>query len=293
MASPGYFALLKEAYNDWSADNSSQMAAALAYYTIFSMAPLLILAVVIAGMFFNDQQAKEQLGNQMNQLVGKQGADFVLGMLEHAQRPGSMSIASLISIGVLLFGASGVFAQLQDSLNRIWEVKTKPNLGIMGFIRTRLLSFSMVLGIGFLLLVSLILSAVLNGFSETLSQTMPGGSIVSKLTDIVLSFVIITLLFAMIYKILPDVKITWKDVWTGAILTALLFTVGKFLIGWYLGRSSYTSTYGAAGSLVILLAWVYYSSLILFFGAEFTQVYTRSKGSVIEPDEHAIRIREE
>ncbi|MCA1993844.1 MAG: YihY/virulence factor BrkB family protein, partial [Coleofasciculus sp. S288] len=222
------------------------------------------------------------------------GAIVIETAIENANKPSSNGgIASLISIVVLLFGASGVFAQLQDALNTVWEVQTKPGRGITTFLRKRVLSFSMVLGIGFLVMVSLLLSAALAGLSAYLSHLIPGVDWLWQILNFVLSFAIITLLFAMIYRFLPDVKIAWSDVWIGAIITALLFEIGKFLLGLYLGRGTFGSTYGAAGSLVIVLVWVYYSAQILFFGAEFTQVYAKHYGSRIVPDENAEPIPEE
>lgn len=285
--------LFKETFQEWQTDKSPRLAAALAYYTVFSLAPLLIIVIAIAGAVFGQQAARGEIVGQIESLVGQQGAQAIQTAIENANRPSAQGgIASLISVIVLIFGASGVFAQLQDALNTIWEVKVKPGRGITGFIRKRLLSFAAVLGIGFLLLVSLVISAVLSGISHYFSNLLPGADFIWYLLNIIVSFAIITLLFALIYKYLPDVKIRWKDVWIGAAMTALLFVVGKYALGLYLGRGSFGSTYGAAGSLVVLLAWVYYSSLILFFGAEFTQVYARHYGSRIEPDEIAERLTE-
>ncbi len=200
------------------------------------------------------------------------------------------SCASAISIVVLLVGASGVFIQLQNALNTVWDVKVKPDAGIMNFIRKRLLSFSAVLGIGFLLLVSLLASAALSGMNKYMSGLLPGADWVWEAINMVVSFGFITLLFALMFRYLPDVEIQWSDVWVGALITAGLFVLGKFLLGLYLGQGSFGSTYGAAGSLVILLAWVYYSAQILFFGAEITQAYAREYGGRIVPNDHAVRI---
>ncbi|WP_346290063.1 YihY/virulence factor BrkB family protein [Sphaerothrix gracilis] len=283
--------LLKETFKEWQEDDASRLAAALAYYTVFSLAPLLILVIAIAGMVFDASAAREQIVNQIQGLVGADGASVIETAIENANRPGSNSglIATLISLGILLFGASGVFVQLQASLNQVWNVKAKPTEGLMNLIRKRFLSFAMILVIGFLLLVSLVLSAALSALSAFLNSWIGNLSWLWQLINIALSIGVITLLFAMIFKYLPDVKVTWRDVTTGALITAILFTLGKFLIGLYLGNSSFGSTYGAAGSIVILLAWIYYSAQILFFGAEFTQVYARRYGSQIVPDEHAVR----
>ncbi|MBE9129449.1 MULTISPECIES: YihY/virulence factor BrkB family protein [unclassified Coleofasciculus] len=284
--------LLKETFGEWQEDKASRLAASLAYYTVFSLAPLLIIAIAIVGAIFGEEAAKGEIVGQIQGLVGNEGAQAIEAAIKNANQPNVSSVASLISVFVLLFGASGVFAQLQDALNTIWEVRVKPGRGIKGFIKKRLLSFGAVLGIGFLLLVSLVLSAVLSALSHMMSGLIPGAEWLWQILNFVISFGVVTLLFAMMYKFLPDVKIAWDDVWIGAIITALLFTVGKFALGFYLGQGSFGSTYGAAGSLVIILAWVYYSAQILFFGAEFTQVYARRYGSKIEPDENAEPIPE-
>ncbi len=282
--------LLKETFKEWQQDKASRLAASLAYYTIFSLAPLLIIAIAITGAIFGEEAARGEIVAQIQGLVGTEGAKAIETAIDNANKPDVSSIASLISLVVLLFGASGVFAQLQEALNAIWEVRAKPKRGIINFVRKRILSFSAVLGIGFLLLVSLIVSAALSALNNYLSNLIPGIDFLWQLLNFLISFGIITLLFALMYKFLPDVKINWRDVWMGATITALLFAIGKFALGLYLGRGSFGSTYGAAGSLVIILAWVYYAAQILFFGAEFTQVYAKRYGSKIVPDEHAVRV---
>lgn len=279
--------VLKETFQEWQLDKASQLAAALAYYTVFSLAPLLILVIAIAGTVFGTDAARAELTSQVRGLVGPSGADVITSALENASQPGQGqgAIASAISVVVLIFGASGVFAELQNSLNTIWNVEPKPNQGVGYFVQKRLLSFSMILVIGFLLLVSLVVSTALSGFGGYLDQWLAGLGWVLNFT---ISIAVITALFAAIFKYLPDAHIAWKDVIVGGFITALLFTVGKYLLGLYLGNSSFSSTYGAAGSLVVLLAWVYYSAQILFFGAEFTQVYARRFGSQITPDKHAV-----
>ncbi|MBE9145073.1 MULTISPECIES: YihY/virulence factor BrkB family protein [Planktothrix] len=281
--------LLKETYQEWSQDNASQLAAALAYYTVFSLAPLLVIVVAIAGFFLGEEAARGELVGQIQGLVGKDGATVIQTALENTNRPGEGNglFASLVSLGFLIFGASGVFVQLQDSLNTIWNITPKPTNAVGSFVRKRALSFAAVVSIGFLLLVSLTVSAVLSGLSHYASELLPGADSLWQLLNLVVSFAVTTLLFALIFKYLPDVLITWNDVLIGAMITALFFTLGKSLIGMYLGSSSFSSTYGAAGSLVIFLTWIYYSVQILFFGAEFTQVYTRHYGSNIIPDRHA------
>lgn len=279
--------LLKQSVQEWQDDNVSQLAAALAYYTVFSLTPLLVLAIAIAGAVFGEEAARGEIVGQIQGLVGRSGAEAIETALNNANQPEISSIASIISIVVLLFGASGVFAQLQEALNAVWNVRTKPGRGIKGAVRKRFLSFSMVLAIGFLLLVSLILSAALSALANIKFDFLPGLNFVWELVNFVLSFGLITLLFALMYKYLPDVKIAWRDVWVGAIITALLFSFGKYILGLYLGQGSFGSAYGAAGSLVIILAWVYYSAQILLFGAEFTQVFARHFGAQIVPDRHA------
>jgi len=286
-------ALLKETFSEWNNDKASRLAAALAYYTVFSLAPLLIIAIAIAGAVFGEEAARGQIVAQIQGLVGRDGAQFIETAIENASQPKAGTIASVISIVVLLFGASGLFAQLQDALNTIWEVQPKPGRGLIGMIRDRFLSFTMVLGVGFLLLVSLILSAGLAALVNFLGNLIPGIGFLLETVNFILSFTITTLLFGLIYKTLPDVKIVWSDVWIGATITALLFSIGRFLLGMYLGNNSFGSTYGAAGSVVVILVWVYYAAQILFFGAEFTQVYARRFGSRIVPTKNAVPLTKE
>jgi membrane protein len=285
--------LLKETFKEWQEDKVSRLAAALAYYTVFSLAPLLIIAIAVAGAVFGEEAARGEIVGQIRGLVGSDGAEVIETAIASANRPDANGgIASVISVVVLLFGASGVFTQLQDALNTVWEVQPKPGQGIATMLRQRFLSFSMVLVIGFLLLVSLVLSAGLTALSSYMSHLLPGLDFVWQMANYVISFVVITFLFALIYKFLPDVKITWNDVLIGAIITSVLFVIGKFFLGLYLGQGTFASTYGAAGSLVVLLAWVYYSAQIIFFGAEFTQVYARRYGSQIVPADYAEQVPE-
>ena len=285
--------LLKQTFQEWQEDKAGRLAAALAYYTVFSLAPLVIIAIAIAAVVFGQEAAQGGIVAQLQDLLGKQGAEAVQEMIKNSNKPNEGAIATVISVILLLFGASGVFGQLQDALNTIWEVAPKPNRGVMGFIKDRFLSFTMVLGIGFLLLVSLVLSAGLAALGNYFGNLMPGMPFVWEALNFVISFGVVTLLFAMIFRILPDAKIAWNDVWIGAAITSLLFTIGKFLLGQYLGNGSVGSTYGAAGSFVVLLLWVNYSAQILFFGAEFTQVYANKYGSHIVPTKNAIPLTEE
>lgn len=286
--------LLRDTVTEWNEDNVPLLAAALAYYTMFSLAPLLIIAIAIAGAIYGQEAAQGEIVGQMQGLVGREGAEFIQSMIQNASRPGAGGgVATLIGIAVLLFGASGVFGQLQTALNTIWEVKPKPGRAIKSFVQARFLSFAMVLVIGFLLLVSLVLSAVLAGISNYFGEFLPGSVAVGQALNFVISFGIITLLFASIYRFLPDVHVPWKNLWVGAGVTALLFNLGKFLLGLYLGNSGVASTYGAAGSLVVVLIWVFYSAQILLFGAEFTQVYSKYRGRPIVPSSHAVSIKEQ
>ena len=283
--------MLKTAFQEWNQDKAARLAAALAYYTLFSLAPLLILVIAIAGLFFDSAAVREQLMGQVETLVGGSGADFVRTVLDNANRPGGNSgwVATIVSIVLLLVGATGVLTQLQLSLNTIWNVEARPDIGFMNIVRKRLLSLGMIVVIGFLLLVSLVVSSVISGFSAYLSTLAPGLDTLIQLVNFVISLGITTVLFAMVFKYLPDVVITWRDVWFGAIATAILFSLGKFLIGLYLGNSGFGSSYGAAGSVIILLVWVFYSAQILFYGAELTQVYGRRFGSQIQPNRYAVR----
>jgi membrane protein len=283
--------ILKETVAEWTEDNVPLLAAALAYYTVFSLAPLLLIAIAIAGAVFGEEAAKGELIGQIQGLVGAQGAEAIQTMIANANKPGSGgTIATITGVVFLLFGASGVFGQLQAALNTIWEVKPKPGKGIGSFLQARFLSFAMVLVIGFLLLVSLVLSAILAGVSSVFGKFVPDLVIVGQILNFVISFGVITVLIAAIYKFLPDVKVPWRNLWVGAGVTALLFNIGKFLLGLYLGNSSIGSTYGAAGSFVVVLTWVFYSAQILLFGAEFTQVYSKYRGTPIEPSKHAVRV---
>jgi membrane protein len=280
-----WWEMLKMTCQDWSEDKAPRLGAALAYYTVFSLAPLLIIVLAIAGLMFDPNTVRSQISQQTG--LGEQGEEGLAMLVSGAERHDAGILATILGVVAILFGATGVFVQMQDALNTIWEVEPKPGQGVWGFIKNRVLSFTMVLVIGFLLLVLLVISAALHGIQEYLGHLLPMPGWTAQVLDIVISFGGVTLLFAMIFKYLPDVKIRWRDVWLGAAVTALLFTIGKFLLGLYLGRESFESAYGAAGTLVIIMLWAYYSSQILFFGAEFTQVYARSYGRRIQPADNA------
>ena len=277
------FALVTQAASEWIDQGISRQGAALAFYTFFAIAPLFIIVLAIAGFWFGAEAARRELFSQVSGLVGSDGGEAIQALVSAAHKPEAGAWATAIAVATLFVGATGVFVQLQDALNSIWGVRRKPGRGVRDFIRDRLLSFALIVGIGFLLLVSLVLSAGLSALGNFMVGLLPVQETLWQGINFVISFGVITLLFAMIFKVLPDVKIAWGDVWIGALLTALLFNLGKYLLGLYLGRSSVTSAYGAAGSLVIVLLWVYYSAQILFFGAKFTQIYSTRHGSHLEP----------
>jgi membrane protein len=279
---------LKTTINEWVEAEPFQLAAALSYYTLFSLAPLLLIAIGVAGFVFGREAAQNQIVETLQGMIGQDSAQTVQEMLQASnEKPKTGIISTIIGFVALLFGAGGVVGQLQTSLNKMWEVTPKPGQGIWGFLRQRFFSFAMVLAIGFLLLVSLVVTAVLSSFTGMLSSLLGDATFIAHAVDILVSFGFVTLLFALIYKYVPDVEIEWRDVWVGAALTAILFTIGKYLIGLYIGTSGVSSTFGAAGSLITILVWVYYSSLIFFLGAEFTRVYATQYGSGVAPAENA------
>lgn len=281
------WALLKTATESWIADNAPRLGAALSYYTVFAVSPLFIIVIFIASLWFKKASVQAALFGELANLVGPQGAKAFESALLAAAPHDQGKLAGAIAVGTLLLSATGLFMELQAALNAIWGVEEKSGQGIWGFVKNRLLSFAMVVGIGFLLLVSLVISAAVASAAKYLGALAPGLGFLTIMLNWMASFVVITLLFAMIFKVLPDVKISWREVWIGAVVTALLFSAGKLLLGLYLGRSSTVSAYGAAGSLVLILLWVYYSSQILFFGAELTQAYANRYGQRLQPKENA------
>src|SRR5437016_12133677 len=287
------FDLLKQTAQEWLQDKAPQLGAALAYYTVFSLAPLILVLLAIVGVIFRDDSAGawDKITQQMSYFLDQSAVQVVQNIAQKASQPSKSTIATIIGVALAIFGASGVFGQLQDALNTIWGVKAKPGLGIWAFLRARFLSFAMVAGICFLLLVSLAIEALLKGFSHYLQSVLPGGIAIAVTVYLVFDFAVVVLLFAMIFKFLPDVKIRWRDVWIGAVMTAILFGIGKWLLGFYLGSGAAGSAYGAAGSLITLLLWVYYSSQILLFGAEFTQVYADRAGREVKPDKYAVPVQ--
>jgi membrane protein len=283
--------LLTSTAREWSRDKCPQLGAALAYYTIFSLAPLVLVLLGIFGLIYgSNEQARQKILDQLRYLMDPSGVKVFQDIANSAAGPKAGILATAIGILIALFGASGIFGQLQDALNTIWSVKPKPNQGIWGFIRARFLSFAMVGGVCFLLLVSLTLENLLRSLHSYLQSIVPGGHYLGLAIFYVFDLAIIVLLFAMLFRYLPDAKIAWRDVWTGAALTAILFLMGKFLLGLYLGSGAAGSAYGAASSLITLLLWIFYSAQILLFGAEFTKVYADTYGSHIEPEEHAVKV---
>jgi membrane protein len=289
--SKNVIALVKRTFSEAGDDKIPRLAASLAYYTLLSLSPLLVLAVSVAGLVFGEEAARGQIAHQLQQVFGAEAGEAIQSMVAHAKQPGSGILGGIVGIVVLLFGASGVFGELQDSLNTIWEVAPRPGRGIRGIVRDRFFSFTMVLGVAFLLLVSLVISAALAALGEWVSH-FAGAEWLWQIVNFVVSLGMIALLFALVFKVIPDVKLRWRDVWLGALVTAALFTLGKFLIGLYVGKASVGSPYGAAGSLVVLVVWVFYSAHILFIGAEFTQVHARAMGASAEPIRGAIALTE-
>lgn len=289
----GIFELFKQTFSEWSEDKAPRLAAALAYYTAFSLAPMLVIALWMVDFLYFDRGAGQALlMAQVRGLAGEQAEQLLISMVKTSQDLGGNPLSAVVGIVALIFGATGVFVQLEESLNTIWEVAPKPKRGILGMIKDRFLSFTMVLGIGFLMLVSLVISALLTAFGDWTHGFFPETEILMQVVNFLVSFLVITILFALIFKYVPDAKIRWRDVWLGAAVTALLFSVGKFLIGLYLGNASSVEQFGEAGSLVVLLLWVYYSAQICFFGAEFVQVFANKYGKRIIPAKNAVPLTE-
>jgi membrane protein len=284
------WAMVKETASDWMDDEASRLAASLAYYSLLSLAPLLVIVVAIAGFFLGPDAARGRVAGQLATVVGAEPALGIQAILANARSPSSGAISMAVGIVTLFIGASGVFGELQASLNTIWGVKPKPGRGLWGEVTARFLSFTMVLGVAFLLLVSLVISSLLSALGAKFSSALPGGEALWQIVNFVFSLAGITGLFALIFKFIPDAEIKWRDVWLGAAFTAALFTVGKLLLGLYLGKAAVGSSYGAAGSLIALVVWVYYAAQILFMGAEFTSVQARRHGREIRPSDDAISV---
>ncbi|MFL6465538.1 MAG: YihY/virulence factor BrkB family protein, partial [Bryobacteraceae bacterium] len=271
--------LAKQTYSKWSEHQAPRLGASVAFYSVLSFAPLLVLLTAVIALIFGQQSAQGALINEARQLIGDRGAETAESLLKNAQKPSSGIFASVVAFATLLFGASGVFTELQDALNVIWESTAQNAAGVMGMIRQRLFSFGMVLSIGFLLLVSLLLSTGLTYIGHSFGELVPMPPFILQAINFVVSFAVITVLFGLMFKYVPTAKVSWRDVGIGAVGTALLFTIGKQLLGLYLGKASVGSTYGAAGSLVAVIVWIYYSAQIFFFGAEFTHIYAQAHGA--------------
>jgi membrane protein len=283
------FSLFKETYQEWNAKEPFELSAVIAYYAIFSLPGLLIIVIGIAGFFFGEQAVKGEVANQISKMLGKEAANGIQEMIVNSYKSNSSLMATIIGVATLLFGATGVFFQLQKSLNKLWNVKADPKAGIKKLILDRATSFGIILALGFLLLVSLVLTTILSVLSNWISHVFPEFMLVLFIVlNFIVSFGFITVLFALIFKVLPDVKIRWKPVWIGSIVTAVLFEIGRFALEIYFAKANPGSTYGAAGSVILILLWVSYSCMMLFFGAEFTQVYARRSGDRIEPSENAV-----
>lgn len=285
------FSLLKETYNNWNEHDPWRMSAVIAYYAIFSLPGLLIVIIKVVGYFIGDKEVSAELDATIREQMGAQAAEQMQTIIDQSNNSEGFTLATIVGIGSLVFGATGVFYHVKESLNTMWEVEVRPQKAWLKLIKDRLFSFSMVLIIGFLMLMSLVVSSLITFFSDYLNSVFPHyGPMFFTVVNIVVSFIIITVLFALMFKVLPDAKVRWRDVWVGAVVTSILFVIGKTLIGLYLGYSDPGSAYGAAGSIILILLWVSYTSLILFFGAEFTQTYGRRHGMEIIPVEFAVKV---
>jgi membrane protein len=280
--------LIKESFKEWSADKAPRLGAALSYYTVFSLAPVLLVVIAVAGLVLGPEAAQGKIVEQLGGLLGEDAARIVQTMLVNANKQGDGVLATVIGVGTLLIGATGVMVELQAALNTVWKVIPKPGQAVKALVRSRLIGLGLVLSMGFLLLVSLVISAGLAAVSEWLSGVASEAVVLGYLFNYGVSILVIALFFALIFKVLPDAKVSWPDVWIGALVTSLLFHLGKFAIGLYLGQASVASTFGAAGSLAVLLVWVYYSAQIVLLGAEFTRVYANRFGSHVVPEKHAV-----
>ncbi|KLT70062.1 YihY/virulence factor BrkB family protein [Flavobacterium sp. ABG] len=286
--------LLKDTFFEFNEDNAIKLSASLSYYTLFALPPLLIIIITICGFFFGEEAVTGELYGQINRLVGNDAAIQIQEAIKNVQLSDSNVFITVFGVVMLLIGASGVFAEIQSSINFIWGLRAKPNKGLKKFIQNRIMSFSMIASVGFLMLVSLMLNTVLDLLNSRLKLYFPESTVyLFYVINLVLVLGSITLLFAIIFRTLPDGVIKWKDAFIGASCTAALFMIGKFAIGFYLGSSTIASVYGAAGSVIIILVWVYYSAIILYFGAEFTKVYAKSYGGQIVPNEYSVEIKKE
>jgi membrane protein len=292
MTAKKFLGIGKQTFKSFGDDKTMRMAAALAYYAMFSIGPLMFIMLMIAGAIFGEDTVKHQLHQQISSMMGEKAGSTMESMM-NARKIGGSMITTVIGIVTLVLGASGVFGELQDSLNTIWNVKAKPNAGIWGYIRNRFLSLSMVLGLGFLLLISMVLTTAAEAASGMLSSLFHVPKALVSGVSAGVTFIVVTLFFALLFKYLPDVKVKWRPIIIGAVATAALFTIGRFGLSLYLGKQATSSSYGAAGSVVVILLWIYYASVIMFLGAEFTKVYALETGVAIQPDKYAIRADED
>ncbi|PHI19087.1 ribonuclease BN [Lewinellaceae bacterium SD302] len=284
----------KELFTNYGKDDAFTLGASLAYYTVFSFGPMLVVIISAASIFMGREAVTGQLYNQLNGLLGADAAETLQGIVESAYRTGDSIWATLLGIGTLLFAATTVFNSLKTSLNRIWEIENRPESTIKSFLLNRVLSFGMVLVLGFMLLVTLVVNAIVGGFVEQIAEaiTLLGPAVLRAFT-LGLDLIITAIIFACLFRFLPDARARWRDIWVGAFFTSFLFMIGKFLIGLYIGNSDFSTTYGAAGALITLLVWTYYNSQIIFLGAEFTYVWASRSGHPILPGDHAVRVVKE
>ncbi len=286
------FSFLKQVIEDFLEDKALKFSASLSYYTIFSIAPFLAIIIAFAGFFFGKEAIQGELYPQINDLVGNEAALQIQQMITNIHLSKNSTFATVVSFIVLLIGATGIFSEIQDSINHIWGLKSKPKRGLLKMLLNRLISFSLIISLGFLLMVSLLLNTVVDALSRQLLKILPdNGVYVVDILNNCLMFIVLSLLFGIIFKVLPDAKIKWRNVMVGAVTTTVLFMIGKFFIGFYLGHSNLGSVYGTAGSIIIVMLWVYYSAVILYFGAEFTKVYAKKYGGEILPNDYAVWIK--
>lgn len=291
LKKPGFFKILKESAVEFMEDNAMKLSASLSYYTVFAIGPLLLVIIALIGVFVDKQAVTESLYGQMQKLLGARGAEQILDIITALQQSQDAHKFGIIGGVSLFISATAVFLEIQDSINYIWSIKAKPKKGWLRIITNRLLSFSLIIGLGFLLAVSLLANTLADLLTERIARLLgQGQAILLQGAGLIILFVIITLLFTIIYKVLPDAKIHWRDAVVGSSFTGVLFLLGKFLIGFYLGNSGVGSTYGAAASIIIILLWVYYSGIILYFGAEFTKIWALNRGHGIRPDSTAVFI---
>lgn len=282
------FAFLKEVMSNFSDDRILKYSASLSYYTVFSIAPILIIIISVAGIFFGRDAVQGQIAGQISGLVGPEAATQIQSMIGNTHRSGNNVFASIVSGGILIIGATSIFAEIQDSINSIWGLKSKPKKGLIKMVITRLISFSLIISLGFIAMVSLLLDAAIKVVSDYMGRIPGAGIYFVQTLNYILNFVVISFMFSVIFKVLPDAKIKWSDVIKGAIITAILFIIGREVISFYVAKNNFTSVYGTAASIVIILVWVYYTAVILYFGAEFTKVYAINHGSKILPNDYAV-----